>query len=60
MNEPWWVSVIKSVIIINLVMAVFAYLTPAGRKVMGRMQLRYGPNWAGPSGSCSRSRTSAS
>jgi NADH-quinone oxidoreductase subunit H len=49
-SEPWWVSVIKSVIIINLVMAAFAYLTLAERKVMGRMQLRYGPNRAGPFG----------
>ena len=50
MNEPWWVSVIKSVVIINLVMAAFAYLTLVERKVMGRMQLRYGPNRAGPFG----------
>src|ERR687898_2735138 len=50
MTEPWWVAVIKSVIIINLVMAAFAYLTLAERKVMGRMQLRYGPNRAGPYG----------
>ncbi len=50
MTEPWWVSVIKSVIIINLVLAVFAYMTLAERKVMGRMQLRYGPNRAGPFG----------
>ena len=50
MTEPWWVSVIKSVIVINLVLVVFAYLTLAERKVMGRMQLRYGPNRAGPFG----------
>jgi NADH-quinone oxidoreductase subunit H len=50
MSEPWWVSVIKSVIVINLVMGAFAYLTLAERKVMGRMQLRYGPNRAGPFG----------
>ena len=50
MTEPWWVSVIKSVIIINLVLVAFAYLTLAERKVMGRMQLRYGPNRAGPFG----------
>jgi NADH-quinone oxidoreductase subunit H len=49
-NEPWWVSVIKSVVVINLVMGAFAYLTLAERKVMGRMQLRYGPNRAGPYG----------
>jgi NADH-quinone oxidoreductase subunit H len=49
-TEPWWVSIIKSVIVINLVMGAFAYLTLAERKVMGRMQLRYGPNRAGPFG----------
>src|ERR671919_1446536 len=50
LDEPWWVAVIKAVIIINLVMAAFAYLTLAERKVLGRMQLRYGPNRAGPFG----------
>ena len=50
MNEPWWVSVIKAFLIINLVLVGFAYLTLAERKVMGRMQLRYGPNRAGPFG----------
>jgi NADH-quinone oxidoreductase subunit H len=50
MSEPWWVSVIKAGIIINLVLFGFAYLTLVERKVMGRMQLRYGPNRAGPYG----------
>src|SRR5687768_17295872 len=50
MNEPWWISVIKSLIIVNLVLGAFAYLTLAERKVLGRMQLRYGPNRAGPFG----------
>ena len=50
MNEPWWVSIIKAAIIINLVLFGFAYLTLAERKIMGRMQLRYGPNRAGPFG----------
>ena len=49
-GEPWWIAVIKAVIVINLVLATFAYLTLAERKVMGRMQLRYGPNRAGPYG----------
>jgi NADH-quinone oxidoreductase subunit H len=31
-------------------MVTFAYLTLAERKIMGRMQLRYGPNRAGPFG----------
>jgi NADH-quinone oxidoreductase subunit H len=49
-TEPWWISIIKAVVIINLVLFGFAYLTLVERKVMGRMQLRYGPNRAGPYG----------
>ena len=50
MNEVWWVSLIKSFLIINLVLVTFAYSTWLERKVLGRMQLRYGPNRAGPFG----------
>ena len=50
MTEPWWISIIKAVILINLLLGLFAYLTLIERKVMGRMQLRYGPNRAGPFG----------
>ncbi len=50
MTEPWWISAIKAVVIINLVLVGFAYLTLIERKVLGRMQLRYGPNRAGPWG----------
>jgi len=49
-NEPWWIDAIKAVVIINLVLGVFAYMTWVERKVIGRMQLRYGPNRAGPFG----------
>ena len=49
-GEPWWIALIKAAIVINLVLVAFAYLTLAERKVMGRMQLRYGPNRAGPYG----------
>jgi NADH-quinone oxidoreductase subunit H len=49
-NAEWYVSLIQAFVIINLVMATFAYMTLAERKVMGRMQLRYGPNRAGPFG----------
>ena len=46
-SVEWRVSLIEAVVVINLVMATFAYLTLAERKIMGRMQLRYGPNRAG-------------
>ncbi|MFN0153814.1 MAG: NADH-quinone oxidoreductase subunit NuoH [Gaiella sp.] len=49
-REEWWISLIKAFVIINLMMLVFSYLTLAERKVMARMQLRYGPNRAGPRG----------
>jgi NADH-quinone oxidoreductase subunit H len=49
-EEVWWVSAIKAFVLINLVLGAFAYLTLIERKVMGRMQLRYGPNRAGPFG----------
>jgi NADH-quinone oxidoreductase subunit H len=48
--EPWLFSLIKAVIVVNLLLLVFSYMTLAERKVMARMQLRYGPNRAGPKG----------
>jgi NADH-quinone oxidoreductase subunit H len=48
--EVWWVSAIKAFVIINLVLVSFAYLTLIERKLIGRMQRRYGPNRAGPYG----------
>ena len=50
MNEPWWIALIEAVIIINLLLGLFAYLTLIERKVLGRMQLRFGPNRAGKFG----------
>jgi NADH-quinone oxidoreductase subunit H len=48
--EPWWISFLKSAVLINVVLLMFAYLTWVERKVIGRMQRRYGPNRAGPFG----------
>ena len=50
MHVEWYVSLIQALVVINLVMVTFAYLTLAERKIMARMQLRYGPNRAGPYG----------
>jgi NADH-quinone oxidoreductase subunit H len=50
MTEPWWISLIKAFVIINVLLLAFAYTTLIERKVLARMQLRYGPNRAGPYG----------
>src|SRR5712692_2293629 len=50
MTEPWWISLIKAGVIVNLIMLAFAYTTWLERKLLGRMQNRYGPNRAGPFG----------
>jgi NADH-quinone oxidoreductase subunit H len=50
LNQPWWIDVIKALVIINIVLGAFAYLTWVERKLLGRMQARYGPNRAGPFG----------
>jgi NADH-quinone oxidoreductase subunit H len=49
-TTDWWISAIEAFVIINLVLLTFAYTTLIERKAMARMQLRYGPNRAGPYG----------
>jgi len=48
--DPWWIDLIKAFLIVNLLLLAFAYATWLERKLIGRMQLRYGPNRAGPYG----------
>src|SRR5688572_13983750 len=50
MTEPWWISVLKALILINVLLLAMAYTTWLERKLLARMQLRYGPNRAGPFG----------
>jgi NADH-quinone oxidoreductase subunit H len=50
MTTEWWISAIEGFVIINVVLLTFAYTTLVERKVLARMQLRYGPNRAGPYG----------
>jgi NADH-quinone oxidoreductase subunit H len=48
--EIWWVQVLKSLIIFGIIFAVLPILIIYERKLMGRMQNRYGPNRVGPFG----------
>jgi NADH-quinone oxidoreductase subunit H len=50
MREPWWIGLIKAGVIINILMIAMAFTTLLERKLLARMQLRYGPNRAGPFG----------
>jgi NADH-quinone oxidoreductase subunit H len=49
-HEPWWIALLEALIVVNIVLGLFAYLTLIERKLMGRMQLRFGPNRAGKFG----------
>lgn len=43
-------AVIKSLIIIVLLLTAFAYMTLYERRILGRVQVRFGPNRVGPAG----------
>ena len=49
-QEAFLVILIKAVVVVFIVVTTFAYLMLLERKLMGRMQLRYGPNRTGPFG----------
>lgn len=44
------IYLVEAFLIINILLLAFAYTTLLERKLLGRMQLRYGPNRAGPVG----------
>ncbi len=48
--DPWWATLIKAVLLSVTLLGVFAYMTLIERKLLGRMQNRYGPNRTGPLG----------
>jgi len=48
--EPWWIQIVKALIIFGVAFAVLPLLTVYERKLLGRFQHRYGPNRVGPFG----------
>ncbi|MBV8944624.1 MAG: NADH-quinone oxidoreductase subunit NuoH [Solirubrobacterales bacterium] len=48
--EPWWVQIVKSIVIFAVVFAILPILIVYERKLLGRFQSRYGPNRVGPFG----------
>jgi NADH-quinone oxidoreductase subunit H len=48
--EPWWVQIIKSIVIFAVIFAILPVLIVYERKLLGRFQARYGPNRVGPFG----------
>jgi NADH-quinone oxidoreductase subunit H len=48
--EPWWMQLLKAVVIFAVVFNLVPMALLADRKVLGRLQHRYGPNRVGPFG----------
>jgi NADH-quinone oxidoreductase subunit H len=48
--EPWWVQILKSLVIFGVIFAILPILIVYERKLLGRFQGRYGPNRVGPFG----------
>jgi NADH-quinone oxidoreductase subunit H len=48
--EPWWIQILKAIIIFVVGLQLVPIALMADRKVLGRMQNRYGPNRVGPFG----------
>ena len=48
--EPWWVQIVKALVIFGAIFAILPILIVYERKLLGRFQNRYGPNRVGPFG----------
>jgi len=48
--EPWWIQLLKGVVIFAVVFQLVPVILLVERKLLGRFQHRYGPNRVGPFG----------
>jgi NADH-quinone oxidoreductase subunit H len=48
--EPWWMQVLKSIVLFAVGLQLVPVALMADRKLLGRFQNRYGPNRVGPFG----------
>ena len=48
--EPWWIQIIKAIVIFAVGLQLVPIVLIAERKLLGRFQGRYGPNRVGPYG----------
>src|SRR3984957_7178809 len=48
--EEWWIQILKAVVIFAVGLQLVPIVLLAERKLLGRMQARYGPNRVGPFG----------
>jgi NADH-quinone oxidoreductase subunit H len=48
--EPWWIQVLKAIVIFAIFLQLVPLVLLVERKLLGRFQHRYGPNRVGPFG----------
>jgi len=48
--EPWWIQLLKGIVIFAIALQLVPIVLIAERKLLGRFQGRYGPNRVGPYG----------
>ncbi len=49
-DDPWWLSLVKAVMVMVMLLLLTLFAIWFERRVVGRMQHRPGPNWNGPFG----------